>query len=192
MTRVNRGPRARGGRARVIVSPIAAEPNGQLRRPPAMGATRPATIDAARKLDELFRAHERRVLAYAIRRTRALRMPGIAAGLHVASQARAGDAPWLSIARRVISEPARPSASGGCCWWAAASAESAILPERDDRLIALAAWRLPAATRMPSWLGGSTTGPRDSCWGCPMQSPSTGRRASGSDQPEESGPSGHH
>lgn len=125
----------------MIVAPIAAEPNGQLRRPPAMGSTRPAAIGAARKLDELFRAHERRVLAYAMRRT-----PSVADAEDAAAETFSiawrkielapGDAlPWLlSIARRVISNQRRGRRRRA--WLLLklerhASAESAILPERD-------------------------------------------------------------
>jgi RNA polymerase sigma-70 factor (ECF subfamily) len=106
-----------------------------------MGSTRPATIDAAQKLDELFRAHERRVLAYAMRRT-----PSVADAEDAAAETFSiawrkievapGDAlPWLlSIARRVISNQRRGRRRRA--WLLLklerhASAESAILPERD-------------------------------------------------------------
>lgn len=106
-----------------------------------MGSTRPATIGAARKLDELFRAHERRVLAYAVRRT-----PSVADAEDAAAETFSiawrkievapGDAlPWLlSIARRVISNQRRGRRRRA--WLLLklerhASAESAILPERD-------------------------------------------------------------
>jgi RNA polymerase sigma-70 factor (ECF subfamily) len=106
-----------------------------------MGSTRPATIGAARKLDELFRAHERRVLAYAMRRT-----PSVADAEDAAAETFSiawrkievapGDAlPWLlSIARRVISNQRRGRRRRA--WLLLklerhASAESAILPERD-------------------------------------------------------------
>jgi RNA polymerase sigma-70 factor (ECF subfamily) len=105
-----------------------------------MGSTRPATIGAARKLDELFRAHERRVLAYAVRRT-----PSVADAEDAAAETFSiawrkievapGDAlPWLfSIARRVISNQRRGRRRRA--WLLLklerhASAESAILPER--------------------------------------------------------------
>lgn len=106
-----------------------------------MRSTRPATIGAARKLDELFQAHERRVLAYAMRRT-----PSLADAEDAASETFSiawrkielapGDAlPWLlSIARRVISNQRRGRRRRA--WLLLklerhASAESAILPERD-------------------------------------------------------------
>lgn len=107
-----------------------------------MGSTRPATIGAAQKLDELFRAHERRVLAYAMRRT-----PSVADAEDAAAETFSiawrkielapGDAlPWLlSIARRVISNQRRGRRRRA--WLLLklerhASAESAILPEQDD------------------------------------------------------------
>jgi RNA polymerase sigma-70 factor (ECF subfamily) len=106
-----------------------------------MGSTRPATIGAARKLDELFREHERRVLAYAMRRT-----PSVADAEDAAAEtfsiawrkievAPADALPWLlAIARRVISNQRRGRRRRA--WLLLklerhASAESAILPERD-------------------------------------------------------------
>jgi RNA polymerase sigma-70 factor (ECF subfamily) len=79
-----------------------------------MGAERSPSTDAARRLDDLFQAHERRVLAYAMRRTPSLADAEDAAAETFAiawrkiEQAPDEALPWLlSIARRVISNQRR-------------------------------------------------------------------------------------
>lgn len=79
-----------------------------------MGAERSAASDAARRLDGLFETHERRVLAYALRRTPSPADAEDAAAETFAiawrkiEQAPDDALPWLlSIARRVISNQRR-------------------------------------------------------------------------------------
>ncbi|MEP7041135.1 MAG: sigma-70 family RNA polymerase sigma factor [Chloroflexota bacterium] len=81
-----------------------------------MGAKRPAPADPARKLDELFQAHERRVLAYALRRTssRSDAEDAVAETFTIAwrkIEYLPDDAlPWLlAVARRVVANQRRGS-----------------------------------------------------------------------------------
>jgi RNA polymerase sigma-70 factor (ECF subfamily) len=85
-----------------------------------MGATRPATADAARKLDALFGACERRVLAYAMRRTSTTADAEDAAAETFTIAWRKIDQvpdealPWLlAVARRVIANQRRGSQRRG-------------------------------------------------------------------------------
>ncbi len=79
-----------------------------------MGALRPTAADAARKLDDLFQAHERRVLAYALRRTSSPADAEDAAAETFTIAWRKIDQvpddalPWLlGVARRVIANQRR-------------------------------------------------------------------------------------
>lgn len=81
-----------------------------------MGAMRPTLADPARKLDDLFQAHERRVLAFALRRTTSPADAEDAAAETFTIAWRRIDQvpddalPWLlAVARRVIANQRRGS-----------------------------------------------------------------------------------
>lgn len=117
------------------------EPKVQHRRPPAMRAERFAAPGATRTIDSLFELHERRVLAYALRRTpnpadaEDAAAETFAIAWRKIEQAPDDALPWLlSIARRVISNQRRSRRRRA--WLLLklerhASAQSAILPARD-------------------------------------------------------------
>lgn len=81
-----------------------------------MGAKRPAPADAARRLEELFQANERRVLAYALRRTSSPADAEDAAAetfiiaWRKIEQVPDDALPWLlAVARRVLANQRRAS-----------------------------------------------------------------------------------
>ncbi len=86
-----------------------------------MGAKRPAPADAARKLDELFEAHERRVLAYALRRTSSNSdAEDVVAETFIVAWRTIGQLPddalpWLlAVARRVAANQRRGNRRWAC------------------------------------------------------------------------------